>query len=396
MMGRFDPPPGDLAVLADATPDARRGLAGLAAAASLTDHLAHRLLGVCEVEDPTWLMEALRGCNSVVRRNTEWRLTDSARQYLQAELARQPALARQVHRMLAEVSESMPTDVPGYATSRGDGLPAYLIDGSGLAYHTAELDAGAGLAAYSDLAHVDEPRAGWLGARLAHEQQERGLLPREALELAFLRGMVLYREGRVTEAVTELRPVAESRDTSLDVAVASHLVGRYDVERAKRGEYRIGLKMLRRSLQMGRALQDQRHVAHVAHTLALSLLLKEPVRRSEALSLLKQSLTLTEELGDDFGTAKVLHTWGQALSRSPRGLERHEAERMLRRSLSIGQELGYRRHQAAVLLTLSRVVRDLRERQALLDEARSLDSAVVERQLRLQERRSQRPDGLHM
>lgn len=343
----------DLKIIQGSLNAAGAALASLAVAESLTDPVALRLLSVCGIENPENFLQVIHVCDFVVHLNTEWRLATPVRDHLMGQIGHYKGLSEQVHRELLAIS----AEASDHAVDAGE-VPLYLVEGPGKAYHTSALNPQIGLAEYSRLAQIGSPRVGWWASRLAREQQHWGVLPDGAIEIIFLNGMVAYKEGRHGDAIGMLREVAKSEGISLEIAVAMHLVGRYDAQRNKQANWGAAIKMLRRSKRMGEELGDPIHVAQVEHTLAISLVLRDPKnRREESLKLLQSSLATLEHFGDTFGVAQVLHTLGQAHYRRGRGGDFRLAEQYLRRSLEIGEALGYRQHQARVLRSLSKVVK---------------------------------------
>jgi tetratricopeptide (TPR) repeat protein len=358
----------DVAVMTNAGGNIERGLKILSAAESLTDNLARFLLttsGVTEVEN---LVAAVHLCDFVTDRNSEWTFRDSARQHLLMLLLSDLELSSSVHGLLRDLANS------NGASDEIAPLPTYLTAGPGLAYHTGFLDPAAALSEYSRLAL--EPISGqqWLAAKLAQQQQALKVLPRNVIEVDFLEGMVLYREGRLDDAIRILRKVAEASVLSEEVAIAAHLVGRYDsrTRRAGRGE-----RLLRRSLEINEAMRNRPGLAQVLNTLG-QLVGRNSKRRAEAEDLLRRSLEIEEDLGTPLGEARVLHTLGQFLGRDRK--RRAEAELLLRRSLDIERGLGDRMAVAHVLNTLGQLVGRNRQRLA---EAEGLlrEGQAIEREL---------------
>lgn len=358
--------PSDVSILESVNAEVRRGLAALSAPDSLTDALALDLLVSINVEDAQKFLSMVHACDFVVHRLNEWRLTIPARNYLRSQLQGRNELHERLHLHLTALT------APQSEWGNSEVLPHYLLEGPGRAYHTSELNPDEGLKLYAELGHVDEPRINWLGARLAAEQQERGVLPEDAAQLRFLRAMWLYRDGRTAEAIELLRPSAESKAETKEAAVATHLVGRFDVIRGQGKGSAGGIKMLRRSLRLARVLGLETHEAHVAHSLALAILTREPWQRAAAFELLDRSLELCVKHDDLFGQAKVLHTWGQGLEQSPSVAERKRGQAFLRESLELGVELGEVKHQTEVLRSLLRVVRRGREHDLLEDRLMKL------------------------
>ncbi|MGL5824084.1 MAG: hypothetical protein ACRCYU_04500, partial [Nocardioides sp.] len=290
--------PSDLSLLLAAGDNLARGLAALSAAESLTDELALAVLQLADA--PSWLLSAVHLTDLVMERNSEWNLVERARQPLLDELSDMPDIHSRVHALLHTIAAD-PASRASY-----DELPRYLVEGPGRAYHGAELSKDHALRRYADIAIHAPVRDQWLGYRLAQEQQRRQVIPSGAIEIAFLNGMLAYREGRRIEAIRLLRSVAADDRRRKEVAIAAHIVGRFDGRRqARRAE-----DLLRKSLDIGGELNNEFHQAQVLHTLG-QLVGRDRKRVSEAEDLLRKSLDILEELGDEFSQAQVLHTLGQ-------------------------------------------------------------------------------------
>jgi tetratricopeptide (TPR) repeat protein len=221
-------------------------------------------------------------------------------------------------------------------------VPLYLFSPAGKAYHHTALSPESGIDLYQEAYGLSTSQQ-WLAAKLATEQQKLRIIPKGAIEPAFLHGMVLYREGDRAEAEQVLRQVAYSPEERIEVAIAAHIVGR-SLWRTNAHEAE---KLLRRSLKIGEALGNQHHQAQVLHTLGQNLW---RTNAREAEQLLRRSLKMLETLGDRYGQAQVLHTLGQKLWQT----NAPEAEQLLRRSLEIGEALRNQHHQAQVLYTLGK------------------------------------------
>jgi tetratricopeptide (TPR) repeat protein len=342
----------DAFVAADATVE--RALSVLSGAASLTDDLAQELLAILDTPATraTQLIEALHACDFIVERNSEWHLAPRAREPLREMLRADSARSKRVHARLFELAGSAGDSYTGE-------LPTYLTEGPGAAYHGAFLSHEEALSAYAAFANAPLTGQQWLASRLVSEQTELGVLPGDALEVLFLRGMVMYREGRRYEATPLLRKVATANKRTRDVAIAAHLVGRLDARRfrwRKRGE-----RLLRRSLDLLEDLGDVAGVAQVLHTLGQAVS-RDRKRSAEAEDLLRRSLELEEDLGDKAGVAQVLHTLGQTLSRDRD--RSAEAEDLLRRSLELREGVGDLASVAQVLHTLGQALSRDRDRSA--------------------------------
>lgn len=369
----------------------------LAAAESLSDWLANALLQlVCPDQ---WQLEsivsALHIAGFVVERNSEWNLAKAERDYLSDALRKNGDLFAQCHSYLAELAFSTGPDSPEVE------MPRYLRSAVGRAYHQTAISPQEGLVLYSAL---DSQSLGetWLAARLATEQQTQGIVPRTAIEPDFLMGMVLYREGRTREAMRILGRVAYVRDTRYEVAVSAHLYGRHLLRR----HHNEALRLLRKSVAIGRELGNVHHEAQVLHTLGRALWPRNPRRAEECL---QRSLAILKDIPDELGQAQVRLTLGQQFSREGRSEEAEEmlrlsveidqsagstlelaqalealgqhlmlskpteAESLLRRSLALGDRIQNIRHQAIVSLALGKLLWPTRPDEARAAMLRSLD-----------------------
>ncbi len=354
------PPPSDLAVFLRADDDLRRGLAALSAAESLTDELAVELLSLAGVKNPEAVIAALHMCNFVVERNSEWHFAERARDYLQDLLRDEPELERLANARLLEIASSA-QERRAFAE-----IPRYLTETAGRAYHSAPFDAQAALAEYSRLALAAPARDQWLATRLADEQQQRGVLPASAIEVAFLRGMFHYRQRENSLALPWLQEVARTDEVRIEVAIAAHLVGRIQGREALTPEREA---LLRRSLEIGEEINAVIHQAQVMHTLG-QLVGRNASRRAEAEELLQRSLRLGIDEADEEHQAQVLHSLGQLVGRQAK--RRSEADELLRRSLEIGERFGNLAHQAQVLYSLGRLWLKVDSGAALSNFRRSL------------------------
>ena len=393
-----------VAFVGSAPPGSLRALTALAAPESLSDELAQHLI---ELACPGQLrldafVSALHLGGFLIERNSEWHISHEERAFLNSELLKDGKLFLQCHGFLAGVAEAREP------TRGAMEVPVYLLGPVGRAYHHAAVSPEEGLALYRDTSSGPLAQQ-WLAARLASEQQELGILPSGAIEPAFLRGMVLYREGAIDQAMRVLRPVAHSEEVRQEVAIAAHLVGRQRWKRSEKeaeGLLRRSLKileaigdrhgqaqvlhtlgqnlwrrnpeeaegLLRRSLEIGEAIGHRHHQAQVLHTLGQNLWRRNP---EEAEGLLRRSLKILEAIGDRHGQAQVLHTLGQNLwRRNP-----EEAERLLRRSLKILEAIGDRHGQAQVLHTLGQNLwrRNPEEAERLLRRSLEIGEAIGHR-----------------
>lgn len=340
-------PPRLRAFLEAAPRGSLRVLKAFAAAESMSDWLARDLLDlVCLGQKQLdQLVPSVHVAGFVVERNSEWHIAEPERRYLVSELVKDENLFTTCHARLAELAmQQVPLE--------GSELPAYLTQPVGRAYHVTAIAPSQGLPLYQE-AYSGRLGDRWLAARLALEQQEHRLIPRNAIEPAFLRGMVLYREGRIEKAMRVLQPVAYAEEVRREVAVAAHLYARS----LRRSDPVEAERLLRRSLALQEALDDPLGEAHVLHSLAQLL---GPARHSEAIELLKKSLSLGESLQDKHHQAEVLHTMGAISSEQNTG----QGIELLRSSLALLEDANDRHGQAQVLHTLGQNLWDTNAREA--------------------------------
>jgi len=236
-------------------------------------------------------------------------------------------------------------------------LPWYMRSGVGVAYHSTQVDPDAGLAEYANRAADGPERASWLVDRLAQEQAELGLLSTSSPKLMYVHGMRLYREGQIADAIPFLEPLAASKDYSRPCAISKHLVGRYYAAEGPPEKYSDGIHLLRRSIVLGSELGDNEHLGQVRHTLAWVYLNKDWAQRQDVIiELLNESLEALDAAGDVFGRAQVLHTLGRAYSHKGKHQDGRRAVALLRESLAIGESEGRTFHVLLVLRTLSNIL----------------------------------------
>ncbi|MBU0608393.1 MAG: hypothetical protein KKI08_10945 [Armatimonadetes bacterium] len=311
----------------------------------LTDDLAARLLEVLPTPppDPRRLLQVLHSCTFVVERNSQWHLEPAARRFLLALLLGQRDVARRVTAAIVQFAQE--ADRAEYPPE----TPKYLLSELGLAYHTAISSPSQALEGYAEAFRTASPGVAWLTGVLAEEQQEFGLLPADAVQPAFYRGMTCYREGDYRAAKRYLSRVAACAQIVHEVGVALHLLGvmawRRD-HRATRAQ-----ELLDRSLRILERTSDRHGQAQVCHTLGQLLW---PSDQPRAVELLERSLGILEHIDDEYGEAQVCHTLGRLLwpSDQPRAVE------LLERSLGILEHIGDERSQGQVLASWA----DLAER----------------------------------
>lgn len=355
------------AFLDSATEDVRRSLYCLSAAVSLTDEVAAGLISSCvntERASET-IVRALRLCDFVVERNSEWHLEPAARQFLLAVVLENDELFESAHNYLLDVCEDAD---PGHA---GDTVPAYLTWPVGVAYHTTVFDSDEGLSIYSRAYGQQRRGEQWLSGVLAEEQQRQGFIPESAWQPAFFQGMNAYWERRWNEAKRYFERVAQTREEHTDVAIALHLLAQILIRESRREpKYADAEVLLRRSLALLEKFEDAHGEAQVLHTLGNLISRNKP---TEAEEFLRRSFALLEKFKDAHGEAQVLHSLGNFLSRNkPR-----EAEEFLRRSLALEEEFGRTLGQVQVLHSLGNLLsrdhpteaEELLRRSLLLAEA---------------------------
>ena len=389
------------AFLAQAPSGSAKALATLSSAESLTDWLAVRLVELASKNGKLSagpFVAALHTCGFVVERNSEWHLSGGERDYLVRSLL----LERRLH-------EAAHSELLGLASeysrwSSESDLPHYLALPVAIAYHKTALDP-AGSHLYGR-AYSEDPGTTWLGARLAEEQIEIGLIPRGAIEPSFLIGMNLYREGKRSTALQVLRPIALSNETRPEVAISAHLYGRSLRRREPESAAALLLKSLemlqslddrfgqaqvlhtlgqilwrvdpgaaeahlRKSVDIGRDIARPKHVSEVLHTLGQAIWNSSP---EEAERFLRESIEIDSALANQSGLSQVQHTLGQKLRKSKPG----EATGLLRQSLATERRIGRKIGQAQVLHTLAQhlLSSDKVEAERLLRESLEIGQVI--------------------
>jgi tetratricopeptide (TPR) repeat protein len=215
----------------------------------------------------------------------------------------------------------------GDPIAAGDTIPRYLLSPVGKAFHRSPNSVPDGLKYYVEAAGTEKSGSQWLLGRLAIEQQEQGILPKEAIEPPYIRGMTLYREYRISEAESFLKRVISSDEIREEVAISCHLVGK--------------------------------------------IWSKKPGMKVKAEDLLRRSLALLEKLHDQHGQAQALHTLGQLIGKDRNRVS--EAEELLRRSLEIGEKIKNKNHQAQVLFSLGKLIWEKNQSEALQMLERSIE-----------------------
>jgi tetratricopeptide (TPR) repeat protein len=353
----------DLSLLRENLPDLDSALTALSAAEGLTDELAKHLLRHINIlEDSDRYLFVLHGSHLTIPRNgQEWGLAPSVRRHYLERLQSSP-IATQLSFDLLQIAAAAEAQPPSEHSDqspleRPETLPWYIRSGVGVAYHSTQVDPDAGLAEYANRASDGPERASWLVDRLAQEQAELGLLSKSSPELMYVHGMRLYREGQIADAIPFLEPLAASNKYSRPSAISKHLVGRYYAMEDPHQKYAEGIHLLRRSIVLGSELGDNEHLGQVRHTLAWVYLNKDWSKRQDVIfELLEESLEALDAVGDVFGRAQVLHTLGRAYSRKGKRQDARHAVTLLRESLAIGESEGRTFHVSSVLRTLSNIL----------------------------------------
>lgn len=367
-----------------------RWISVLSNAVTLTDDLAEIILTASGVISSHEAIGFLRSSDLVISRGIEWRLDNTVRDFYLALV--DDTSRRNLGGLLRDLSRQppdqmhTPVEPPVNLPTSGESgiiLPNYLLDGTGWAYHSARLNPSDSLRAYSLIGQFGHDAAVWLGTRLASSQANQGILPVNSKEIVFLKGISSYREGLVATGVGILRPLVSEKIVSREVAIALHLVGRFDGLYASEDRYRDAVRMLRKSISMGVQLGDVEHEAQAKHSLAVAMLRGGKGRRNESdevFALLEQSRRLLQQTGDWFGYAQVLNTSGWALASGKRG-DRGRAVRYFEDSLAIGLQLGRKRHVVSVLANMARLEWDYNRELAnsYIASARLVDSGEFDR-----------------
>lgn len=230
----------------------RKALCALSVAESLTDSIATEICEFVSLPgvNPSSFVFALRQCNAVILRNREWSFSRSFRLDLHNVAKDNEVDTSAIHQFLLNQLDK----------SRDD-LPSYLYTLAGRAYHGAAVGLVTdSLAIYSDLAKGPPSGEQWLAGLLAEEQQEEKILPPDAIEPAFLRGMSLYNEREYTQAEIYLSKVADSKQYRPEIAIALHIKG---ILFARNNNLREALDLFDRSIRLSEQLRDNINLSMV-------------------------------------------------------------------------------------------------------------------------------------
>ena len=182
---------------------AERVLQLFSAAESLTDDVAKMLYALAPIDgvSPDLFVRALHYSDLVTPRNSEWHIVADVRHDLFGKLMRDKTAYRQANQILYDLSQH------GDRREAGSRIPGYVFTPAGKAFHATALDLEGAISLYSKALDGHLSGEQWLAAKLAEEQERFEIIPRGSIEPAFLRGMVLYREGKRGAAEPYLRRV---------------------------------------------------------------------------------------------------------------------------------------------------------------------------------------------
>lgn len=326
-------------------------LRALAIAESLTDGIVDEIYALAPIANVSsgLFIRALHYADFIVPRNSEWHLVADVRREL---LAMQPGgegLVKAAHELLLARSSQAKAQA-----DRAE-VPRYLFTAAGQAYHKAELGiTDPALALYAEAASGPLNGPQWLAAKLASEQEARGIIPPNYVQVLFLRGIVLFREGRRREAMPLLEKVARSESPLLEVAIAKHIFGNH-IARRQPGEAET---MLWRSIEIGREIKERDHEAQVLHSLA-NVIGRDQHRAKEAEELFWLSFDTRSER-DRFGRAQVLHSLANLISRNR--AQAKKAEDLYWGSVQIFKDIHNGLGEAQVLHSLANLLSRDRDR----------------------------------
>lgn len=369
------------AFLSSAPEEAAVLMKALAVAESLTDQLAEEIYKSYPIPGVSFdlFLRSLRSSGLVTPRNSEWHLPPAVRSKLYKSASIEKDLFYKINCLILETaSNALPNQY-------GVSVPRYLGTGAGIAYHKVSIDSDKNLRLYtSGTSHSNSYGELWLAVELSSLQVSAGLINRDAIEPSFLRGMLLYRDGKRQDALIPLQLVASSNQQRSEVSIACHLSGLI----TSRQKPNVAIRLLKKGLRLSSLIGDTSGQAKIAHTLANVVASREPAYALELLRLsieldtnsgnikgeaqsrlslsrllqslkmdgaeeeLRKSLILDEKIDNFMGVAKSLHSLGNMV----RSRNLRDAEILIRRSLKIGLEEDDKRHVAQVSRSLGRVV----------------------------------------
>ena len=297
----------------------------LAAAESLTDYVAQEIYELDPIEGVSadLFVRALHYADFIAPRNSEWHFVPEVRRELQALEVTNPDIVDAAHNALMRHGEE------GDRALAGSVIPGYLFTEAGQAYHKAALGkTDEAFALYARAAAGALSGAQWLAARLADEQETRGVLPPGSIETTFLRAMVLFREGKSNEAEPLLRRVVESDEIRSEVAISCHVLAGI-ISRADKSESE---RLFRKSIHQKESLNDLLGEAHSRHSLA-NLIGRDWNRRDEAETLYRESIKTGNEIGIQHHVAQTQHSLANLIGRDRN--RRHEVEALYLHSIEL-------------------------------------------------------------
>jgi tetratricopeptide (TPR) repeat protein len=146
------------------------------------------------------------------------------------------------------------------------------------------------------------------------------------------------------------------------------------------GKFDEAEKTLRRSIAIGKELDDERHLAKVLNS--LGGVLQRQNRFDEAEKAFRDSIEIDEKAGNERGLAMTLNSFGWALQRQNRF---DEAEKAFRDSIEIDEELDDKHGLAMTLNRLGGVL----HRQGHFDEAKDTIQRSYDMLVEMEDQRGQ-------
>jgi tetratricopeptide (TPR) repeat protein len=246
--------------------------------------------------------------------------------------------------------KSIRIDRAWHPSLAGSIIPSYLFTKAGQAYHLAEAgNTKEALSLYAEAARGPLSGSQWLASNFAQEQERRKILPTGSIETTFLRAMVMFREGKRQQAEPLFREIARTVETRFEVAVSLNILGNL-VGRSNRTEAE---GFFQRSIEIGKQIGNQHHVAQTLHSLA-NLLSRDPQRAQETEELYIRAIDILEKSDDRTGVAQTLHGLANLLARDPKRAE--EAEKRYSRSIEIDEKLDNLFGVALALFSLANLL----------------------------------------
>jgi tetratricopeptide (TPR) repeat protein len=204
---------------------------------------------------------------------------------------------------------------------------------------------------------ANEPERLAFVARLAREgaPQYANLSRYAQAAMYYVLGMHEYRQRQIPRAMTHFQQVVETGVRNQDMAIAQHLLANYWSR--KRSRWSDAENLYKDSIQIGRDIGNQYHVAQVEHSFA-NLLSRQRPRWSDAENLYEDSIQIGRDIGDKFSVAQVEHSFANLLSRQrPRWSDAENLYKdSIQNDLSLGNQSGVAQsmHSYANLLARQR------------------------------------------